>query len=565
MSRRTPRAAGTSLHRALEATRWDTRLARSLTREITACLDLTAGLRDVLTQAQTDALVQDIATGLDLDAGLHAIIPNAPPQPAGDIPSEHAEDDPSGSEPDLRRVITHLSSLTPGQRILLRQDGDGASLAADLRHAATLIDHVIEQRRDLLALQERPGLDTTEIASNLTAIQAEIRSFGDRFATHAATPPTFITDHTFVAGDPNHDQSPDTPPADFPLALVRCLTTVLDLALDLYGARDIDPDLALALNRVRILDRERALARARARASDLDIALALDDLDGTFSLVKEVVRNLTRDRDHTVASDRDHTLASTLNRVLDLARTLADALVRALDLALDDPDLDIALALALDRARARARALDRTFDTDLARDRDLALALARDLARDLALNPRPATGAAVQDLGRRVAEARQTLTSTLDRAPSDREIASYLKIDVDLVGEADRNLGEPYMAALLHVGELMSTVGRHLSATQVSLPAVATGPLSVAGALRELTATVTHGQAVQELAAAMNDYLDADLGEVDFTKIASLDGIRWSETGTRWPPHLLPEIKRSSSWLIDDVYEIHEGADLALR
>jgi len=91
------------------------------------------------------------------------------------------------------------------------------------------------------------------------------------------------------------------------------------------------------------------------------------------------------------------------------------------------------------------------------------------------------------------------------------------------------------------------------------LPAVATGPVSVATALRELTAAIAHGQALQDLAATVNDFLDADLRQVDFTPIASLDGIRWSETGTRWPPHLLPEIQRSSTWLIDDVYEARDS------
>jgi RNA polymerase sigma-B factor len=42
----------------------------------------------------------------------------------------------------------------------------------------------------------------------------------------------------------------------------------------------------------------------------------------------------------------------------------------------------------------------------------------------------------VQDLGRRVSEARETLTHGLDRSPTVHEIAAYLQVDPDLVLEA---------------------------------------------------------------------------------------------------------------------------------
>jgi RNA polymerase sigma-B factor len=42
----------------------------------------------------------------------------------------------------------------------------------------------------------------------------------------------------------------------------------------------------------------------------------------------------------------------------------------------------------------------------------------------------------VQDLGRRVSEARETLTHNLDRSPTVQEIAAYLEVDADLVLEA---------------------------------------------------------------------------------------------------------------------------------
>ncbi len=42
----------------------------------------------------------------------------------------------------------------------------------------------------------------------------------------------------------------------------------------------------------------------------------------------------------------------------------------------------------------------------------------------------------VQDLGRRVSEARETLTHRLDRSPTAQEIAAYLDADLDLVLEA---------------------------------------------------------------------------------------------------------------------------------
>jgi RNA polymerase sigma-B factor len=42
----------------------------------------------------------------------------------------------------------------------------------------------------------------------------------------------------------------------------------------------------------------------------------------------------------------------------------------------------------------------------------------------------------VQDLGRRVSEARETLTHSLDRSPTVAEMATYLQVDADLVLEA---------------------------------------------------------------------------------------------------------------------------------
>ncbi len=42
----------------------------------------------------------------------------------------------------------------------------------------------------------------------------------------------------------------------------------------------------------------------------------------------------------------------------------------------------------------------------------------------------------VQDLGRRVSEARETLTHNLDRSPTVHELAAYLQVDADLVLEA---------------------------------------------------------------------------------------------------------------------------------
>jgi RNA polymerase sigma-B factor len=42
----------------------------------------------------------------------------------------------------------------------------------------------------------------------------------------------------------------------------------------------------------------------------------------------------------------------------------------------------------------------------------------------------------IQDMGRRVSEARETLTHRLDRSPTAQEISSYLDADLDLVLEA---------------------------------------------------------------------------------------------------------------------------------
>jgi RNA polymerase sigma-B factor len=47
----------------------------------------------------------------------------------------------------------------------------------------------------------------------------------------------------------------------------------------------------------------------------------------------------------------------------------------------------------------------------------------------------------VQDLGRRVSQARETLTHRLDRSPTIAEIASYLEVDPDLVLEALETAG----------------------------------------------------------------------------------------------------------------------------
>jgi hypothetical protein len=182
-----------------------------------------------------------------------------------------------------------------------------------------------------------------------------------------------------------------------------------------------------------------------------------------------------------------------------LAAILSDLTVRALTIANETSaarDIararDIALALARDHARDRDHALARALALNLARARDhaLARALALNLARALAL-----------DLDRALALA-------LDRALArDRALDRALALDLDRALDLARNLA--FARDTAHQTALV--VGRALGIGQVE------------------------GLAAALLDGALDDFTHADLARADFTG-RDLTGVRWSDSGTTWPP-----------------------------
>lgn len=192
------------------------------------------------------------------------------------------------------------------------------------------------------------------------------------------------------------------------------------------------------------------------------------------------------------ALDLDQALARGLDLDLDYARRLSHNLIRASDRA---HNLDLIYARRLADKLARARSLARDLDNGgylhhiPARNRAYARVLASDLARVLASDLDLA-----QDL--------------VDLSGSDDLIRS-LSTARDLTRTIDLSLGLDHARSLAHHIALM--MGRHLGIKQVE------------------------GLATALLNGALDDFTHADLTHVELDE-RNLIGVRWSVSGTIWPP-----------------------------
>ncbi|MFG2825045.1 hypothetical protein ACGFX4_37165 [Kitasatospora sp. NPDC048365] len=246
--------------------------------------------------------------------------------------------------------------------------------------------------------------------------------------------------------------------------------------------------VAALLVRALELSFDLALARARhrafARTRDL---VHYIDLDLARSLDSNFVRVLAcaRDLDHNlgVARHRDLKLASYLGRAGDLAHAL-----------------EVELAGDLDRNLDVAPHGD--FDLDI----DLALAVASDRARILG----------------------RLLAHVLIRG-LDIEVATDLVTGLgrDFVFDVDPDLGQIHGLDLLR--DLARALVRNLDR-----------------AVRRLGLELVDGAGLGTLYDLLDDFTQADLRTVDLTGI-NLEGVRWSEYSTRWPPAVDIERLRSDS------------------
>jgi len=260
-----------------ELDRWLAAQLADLIRDLTAALDLDAGLRDVTLPAQHSALVADLGRVLDLDAGLAAILPAptplaAPSRPLPDTKPEPADGDLASDSVDC--ILYWLAGMSDGHR---------------------------------LAIRNALWLDYFEAQLAAVACVHEICSI--------------------------HDLAPAP---DLAYALYRtraALTRARARARDLAHA--LDRDLVLG----RALARARARALDLARALERELTRALDDLDLALNFAGGVARvlELTGDSALTRALELVNVLARDLSRLLSRRRDVGHArvLVDAQDLASD--------------------------------------------------------------------------------------------------------------------------------------------------------------------------------------------------------------------------------------
>jgi hypothetical protein len=244
----------------------------ALLAELTAHLDVEAGLRDVLLHAHSADSARTLGRLLDIEAGLAAILPTRPQLPRLPAPRP-------GSG---HRSLPLLRTLSAPDRLVLRNDlvlavaalaleldlarahthdldlGLASALALDRTHAlARALNHTRTLARDLAHDLDRAH----DLAHDLNETLAQ----------------NLALDHTLA-----HNLSRDDN-----LARVRARARALDLALDLAHehACAIDLDLAhnlnLNLNHARAFDdlnsaRSRAHDHAHALAQDLDIGYNRD-------------------------------------------------------------------------------------------------------------------------------------------------------------------------------------------------------------------------------------------------------------------------------------------------
>jgi hypothetical protein len=219
------------------------------------------------------------------------------------------------------------------------------------------------------------------------------------------------------------------------------------------------------------------------------------------------------------------------NHPIVVAVVFGDLLARALDLAYGlDRDVQDTLARDLDRSldrdiqRALARDLDRSLGVVL--DRDRLRSLATDLRNDLGQARKLAH---TNDLGledarnrnaHRAAQLAQHLASALAQVlESDRWHDSARRYRMDCYYAREMARARSIVPARDRVR--FRSTARRLAKTAFSL----------------LGLQNDNGLAAALLDGALDDFTQADLTSVNLAGIG-LIGVRWSETGTRWPPDL---------------------------
>lgn len=245
-----------------------------------------------------------------------------------------------------------------------------------------------------------------------------------------------------------------------------------------------------------------------------------------------------------------------------LAAIMSDFVVRAIEVAaainggrhgnLDRPlirTLASDLGRDLDRARKYALARHLEFDFTVTRDRALALTLDQAPERNLALACIGYFDAAIQ-LARRLGHAVDaSLARHLDlRLNFSRdgdlelagELADGLDSDLDRVRDLNRELFNKTQARSLNIyrpPELILSMERSISrfldlAFERSRALDRVCAQGVAG---RLGISPTEGLAEALLDGAMDDFTSADLTHASLAD-ADLSGVRWSLSGTIWPP-----------------------------
>lgn len=230
-----------------EMDQWLASSRSDLTQDLTAVLDVEAGLRDVLLPTRRAAFVDDLRTILNLDSGLAAILPTI--EPTADERRQDPESTipifPITSQRQVGATAGTMGSLPPVDRLALRGDPAIVGLAVAFQ---------VANARDLA-----------------------------RDVARALNPASGHTLGLDLARTSARDIARDV---DLALDLARGLDGGLERALVLAraSAHDIVRDIVGAIDLARGLERalERALdlARAGARGLARDLARAIhDDLD----------------------------------------------------------------------------------------------------------------------------------------------------------------------------------------------------------------------------------------------------------------------------------------------
>lgn len=250
------------------ASRRPDRYLRTLTGELTAFLDIEAGLREVLIQSRYEALVEDFGDVLDTEAGLAVILSGREPLPT----ATQSEKNPL--EAENAAVGNLLRTVTPQVRMELRRHPDIVMASRVLSLALDIVctlDHAVD-----LDLSLNRALD---------------RVIDSDLAHARASSIVNVLEHAI-----------DT---------ARALAHALDQTRDSVTS----DELVLELDLVSILafDLAHDLVRAQGRASSLALHL---ETNSASILARSLIRVRDRVRNHSMTEICARQVAYTIGRVL---------------------------------------------------------------------------------------------------------------------------------------------------------------------------------------------------------------------------------------------------------